>query len=190
MKTTNHSLQISWKANTKEPQHLPLVDRGLILYEICILPVTRMGNAKTNLSKTPHGSERTRNQISIKNVLRKCDIPCITVNHGGANGLVDLAASLGLVVLYEKNNAINSICNLSSGENSLLDFALSNTRKLVHDADRNGNRTQTSSSPQIQWGISQNQGFSAACNRQFDYIHRSVIIWGKGQTKILKISPP
>ena len=45
----------------------------------------------------------------------------------GANGLVDLAASLGLVVLYEKNNAINSIYNNSSGDNSLLDFALSNT---------------------------------------------------------------
>ena len=48
------------------------------------------------------------------------------MNHGGANGLVDLAASLGLVVVYEKNNVINSICNLSSGDNSLLDFALSN----------------------------------------------------------------
>ena len=109
MKTTNHSLEMSRKANMKERHHLPLVDRGLVLYEICILPATRMGYAKTDLSKTPHGSERTRNQISIEKVLRNCNIPCITVNHGGANGLVDLAASLSLVVVYKKNNAINSI---------------------------------------------------------------------------------
>ena len=49
----------------------------------------------------------------------------------------------------------------------------------MHDAERNGNRTQTSLSQQIQWGISQNQGFSAGCNRQFDYLNRSVIVGGK-----------
>ena len=48
----------------------------------------------------------------------------------------------------------------------------------MHNADRNGNRTHTSLSPRIQWGISQNQVFSATCNRQFDYLNRSVIIGG------------
>ena len=70
MKTTNHSLEMSRKANMKERHHLPLVDRGLILYEICILPIRWMGYAKTDLAKTPHGSERTRNQSSIKNVCK------------------------------------------------------------------------------------------------------------------------
>ena len=41
-----------------------------------------MGYVKTDLSKTPHGSERTRNQIGIEKVLQKCNIPCITMNHG------------------------------------------------------------------------------------------------------------
>ena len=105
------------------------------------------------------------------------------MNHGGANGLVDLAASLSLVVVYEKKKEINLIRNLSSGEKSLLNFALSNPGKLVHDAERNGNQTETSFSRRIQWGMNQNQGFSAECNRQFDYLDRSVIVGGKRKKK-------
>ena len=78
---------------------------------------------------------------------------------------------------------MNSIRNLSSGEKSLLDFALSNPGKLVHDAERNDNQTQTSLSQRIQWGMNQNQGFSAECNRQFDYLNRSVIVGGEIRKK-------
>ena len=53
-----------------------------------------MRYAKTDLSKIPHGSERTKNLRSVENVQRKLDIPCITITYGGANDLVDLAASL------------------------------------------------------------------------------------------------
>ena len=98
-----------------------------------------MRYAKTDLSKIPHGSERTKNLRSVENIQRKLDIPCITITYGGANDLVDLAASLGLVGLYKNNVAINLIRNIYPGENSLLDFASSNSNKLVQDSKQNDN---------------------------------------------------
>ena len=84
----------------KHRHHLSEVDTGLILHKICLLPATRMAYAKTDLSKTPHRGERTQNKSTIDVVLQKVNIPSVTVSRGGKNGLVDLAVSLGLVVVY------------------------------------------------------------------------------------------
>ena len=70
-----------------------------------------------------------------------------------------------------------------------MEFALSSPEKLVQDIDRNGLPTKINFCRRIKWGINQNQGFSAKCNRQFDYLNHSVIVGGKKKLERTENTP-